>query len=135
MSDRFKKHGAFSWSELMTNDVAAAKKFYGELFNWKMEEMPMSHGGTYTVVKAGDEGVGGIMDMPPNVPPGMPPVWGTYVTVDNVDETAQRAQKLGGKVVMPPMDIPNVGRMVVIQDPQGAVISAITYVDMVKSGK
>lgn len=135
MSDRFKRHGAFSWSELMTNDVAAAKKFYGELFNWKMEEMPMSHGGTYTVVKVGDEGVGGIMDMPPNVPPGMPSFWGTYVTVDNVDETVQRAQKLGGKVMMPAMDIPNVGRMAVIQDTQGAVISVITYVDMIKNEK
>jgi hypothetical protein len=65
--------------------------------------------------------------MPKDAPKGMPPVWGTYVTVDDVDQTAKTAEKLGGKILMPPTDIPTVGRFCVIQDPQGAVISAITY--------
>ena len=51
----------------------------------------------------------------------------TYVTVDDVDATAKNAQQLGGKVLMGPQDIPTVGRFCVIQDPQGAVISAIKY--------
>jgi len=58
---------------------------------------------------------------------GRPPHWGSYVTVDDVDATARTARDLGGKVLLGPHDIPNVGRFCVIEDPQGAVISAIAY--------
>ncbi len=54
-------------------------------------------------------------------------MWGIYVTVSDVDATAKKVGELGGKILFPPTDIPNVGRFCVIQDPQGAVISAITY--------
>jgi predicted enzyme related to lactoylglutathione lyase len=64
--------------------------------------------------------------MPPEIA-GMPPMWGIYVTVDNVDLTAKKVEELGGKIIRPPWDIPNVGRLCVLSDPQGAVISAITY--------
>jgi len=57
----------------------------------------------------------------------MPPNWNTYVTVNDVDKVAKDAQELGGKILVGPQDIPTVGRFCVIQDPQGAVISAITY--------
>jgi hypothetical protein len=60
----------------------------------------------------------------------MPPVWSIYITVDDVDATAQKTQELGGRVLMPPMDIPKVGRFCVIQDPQGAVICPIQYEQM-----
>ena len=82
----------------------------------------------YTLVKVGDTEVGGIMATPPEAQ-GMPPMWGVYVTVDDVDATAKLVEELGGTILMPPMDIPNVGRFCVIQDPQGAVISAITFVE------
>jgi uncharacterized protein len=124
--DAFKTHGAFSWSELMTTDPKAATAFYGALFGWKTEDMDMGTG-AYHVQKIGPESVAGIMGMPPDVPPGMPPVWGSYVTVTNVDDTVAQAQKLGGKLVMPVMQVPGVGRMAVIADPQGAVLSVITY--------
>jgi uncharacterized protein len=84
----------------------------------------MMPGMTYTVVKVDGKGIGGIMSLPQQ---GMPPQWGSYVTVDDVDATARTVPQLGGKVLMGPQDIPNVGRFCVIQDPQGAVISAITY--------
>jgi predicted enzyme related to lactoylglutathione lyase len=128
MKDLFKRQGAFSWSELMTTDVEGASKFYSNLFGWKTEEMPMENM-KYTIVKVGEEGVGGIMTIPPQAQ-GSPPNWGVYVTVDDVDVTAKKAKELGGKVLVPPTDIPNVGRFSVLQDPQGAVISAITYVNM-----
>jgi len=128
MKDLFKRQGAFSWSELMTTDVEGARKFYSNLFGWKTEEMPMANM-KYTIVKVGEEGVGGMMPIPPQAQ-GSPPNWGVYVTVDDVDATAKKAKVLGGKVLVPPTDIPNVGRFAVLQDPQGAVISAITYVDM-----
>jgi len=125
MDEQYKYHGAFSWCELMTTDVEAAKTFYTKLFGWETRDLPME-GMTYTMVKAGDKDVGGMM-MIPKEAEGMPPKWGTYVTVDNVDEVAKTAEQLGATICMPPQDIPDVGRFCVIQDPQGAMISAITY--------
>ncbi len=129
MDEQFKQHGAFSWCDLMTTDVKAAKAFYSKLFGWEMEEMAMP-GMPYTVVKAGGKGIGGIAPMPKEATKGMPPAWGIYVTVDDVDATAETAKQLGAQLLVPPQDIPKVGRFCVIQDPQGAVISAITYVPM-----
>lgn len=125
MDEQYKIHGAFSWCELLTTDVNAAKAFYTKLFGWTTEEVPCE-GMTYTMVKAGGKEVGGIMAMPPGAK-GQPPMWGTYVTVNDVDLTARTAEQLGGRILVPPQDIPNVGRFCVIQDPQGAMISAITY--------
>ena len=116
------RHGAFSWCELMTTDGDAAKRFYTELLGWTTEDVP---GMSYTIVKTGDSGIGGIMSMPPQAA-GTPPHWGTYVTVDDVDATARKAQELGAKTIVPLTDIPNVGRFYTFQDPQGAVISVIT---------
>jgi len=124
--DVFKTPGAFSWSELMTTDPAAAAKFYGALFGWTIDAMEMGGGGLYHVVKVGDAGVGGIMGQPPGAP-AMPPMWGCYVTVVSVEETVAKCTALGGRLVMPPVDIPKVGRMAVIQDPQGATLSVIAY--------
>lgn len=125
--DVYKTHGAFSWSELMTPDPEAATAFYGRLFGWTSEVMEMGEAGSYRVVKAGGESVGGVMSPPPGSPPGMPPHWGVYVTVDDIDATVTLCAALGGKVLQPAMEVPGVGRMAVLQDPQGAVFSAITY--------
>jgi predicted enzyme related to lactoylglutathione lyase len=125
MTNPFQQHGAFSWCELMTTDVASAKDFYGKLFGWTMEDMPME-GFTYTVLKAGGAPTGGIMATPKEAV-GTPPHWGTYVTVADVDATAKQAVELGGKVCVGPLDIPTVGRFCLIQDPQGAMLYAITY--------
>ena len=125
MTDPMKQHGAFSWSELMTTDVSAAKTFYGKLFGWGLEDMPMP-GMTYTMATAGDKQVAGIMGMTPEAGD-MPPMWGTYVTVDDVEASAKQVEALGGKIVLAPRDIPDVGRFCVICDPQGAALSLITY--------
>jgi hypothetical protein len=125
--DPYKTHGAFSWNELMTTDPQAALAFYGKLFGWTSDRMEMPEG-VYHVVKVNGTGVGGIMSMPKEAAAGgMPPTWGTYVTVDDVDAVAKSAASLGGKVVHGPEDIPGVGRFAVILDPQGAPINVITY--------
>ena len=116
-------HGVFCWNELMTNDVDKAKEFYADLFGWTYEEMPMDSGFTYTMAKLGDKMVGGLMPLPPGAPEGMPPIWGSYVAVDDVDESSKLVEKLGGTVLLPPQDIPGVGRFSVVQDPQGAWFS------------
>jgi len=124
--DAFQTPGAFSWCELMTNDPGAAIEFYAQVFGWKVEAMNM--GMPYHVVKVGDAAIGGVMGMPPGAPTGMPPMWAPYVTVSDVDALVKKVVSLGGKVLMPPADIPSVGRFAVIADPQGASINVITYV-------
>jgi len=126
MKDDSLKQGAFGWNELMTPDPEAARRFYASLFGWETEEAPME-GMKYTLIKVDGEAVGGIMAVPPEAQ-GMPPMWGVYVTVSDVDATAARAEELGGRILRPPMDIPQVGRFCVLQDPQGATLCAITYV-------
>ncbi|MGF1569089.1 MAG: VOC family protein [Nodosilinea sp.] len=121
----FEQHGAFSWCELMTTDPTSAQAFYSALLGWKLKAGPID-GIPYTVVEVAEKEVGGLMGMPLDAP-AMPPAWGVYVTVENVDETAQKAQELGGKVLIPPSDISTVGRFSLIQDPQGATFYAITY--------
>jgi len=126
MKEDSQKHGAFGWAELMTNDVEGAKQFYTSLFGWETEDYPME-GMSYTVIKVDGEPVGGIMPMPAACE-GMPECWGAYVTVQDVDATAAQVEELGGKLIRPPQDIPGVGRFCVLQDPKGATICAITYV-------
>lgn len=117
--------GAFSWSELMTTDPAAAGKFYNAVFGWNLKTLDLPSG-PYTTCQVGEVSVGGIMRIPPEAA-GMAPHWGCYVTVANVEETMRKVEAAGGKVLTPPMDIPNVGRMAVIQDPQGAALCIIKY--------
>ena len=123
--DAMTQHGAFSWNELMTTDVDGAKAFYSEMFNWKLQDLDMDE--PYTIGNINEEGVAGIMPIPPGNA-GMPPMWGAYITVDDVDKSVQQAVTLGGKIFMEPRDIPELGRFAVIADPQGAVISMITYI-------
>jgi predicted enzyme related to lactoylglutathione lyase len=124
MDDSGMKHGAFGWFELMTNDVEGAKTFYKSLFGWEYETTPCSE---YTVVKQNGEAVAGIMQLPEELA-GMPPSWGIYITVDDVDKTVEEISAQGGKVLRPASDIPDVGRFCVLQDPRGAVLMAMSYI-------
>jgi hypothetical protein len=126
MDNALETSGAFSWNELLTSDPSAARQFYGALFGWQFDEMP-SVQGVYHVVKLADgTAIGGIMQNPLTAQ-NVPPHWGPYVTVDNVDLTAAQATALGGRILVPPTDIPKVGRFALLQDPQGATIAAIAY--------
>jgi len=127
MSNRFQTQGDFSWTELMTRDVDAAKAFYRAVLGWVLEDVDMPSG-PYTVIKAGSEQVGGMMRMPDKVPAGAPPHWATYVTAQDVDAVAAKAGEHGGAILVPPTDTPGVGRFCTFRDPQGAVLSAISYV-------
>jgi predicted enzyme related to lactoylglutathione lyase len=125
MREELKQHGAFSWFELLTTDVSASKDFYGKVFGWKLENHPMGEG-DYFVVENDDEQVAGIMKKPEKAA-AVPPYWSVYVAVDDVDAVADKATENGGTLVVPPRDIPTIGRFCTFTDPQGAYISAITY--------
>ncbi len=112
--------GTFCWNELLTGDVASARKFYTGLLGWEMEDHDMGEYGTYTLIKSGDTQVGGMMQMAGEQFKGVPPHWLSYIAVEDVDASAKKAEELGGKICLPPSDIPGVGRFSVIIDPTGA---------------
>jgi predicted enzyme related to lactoylglutathione lyase len=124
MSDHMiRTHGAFSWFELATSDVDGAKKFYSDLLGWDFSSMGMDMG-PYDVINLNGVGIGGIYPKQDTAPTSM---WGTVISVDDVDASAEKARQLGGNLIVPPTDIPTVGRFSLVQDPQGAVFSIITY--------
>lgn len=130
MANPFETPGMFSWFELMTCDVEGAKQFYGELFEWEFETDDKS-GMEYTLIKKKDtDPFAGIFDrrhaMVENKEQ-IPPHWGNYVTVENIEESTKKAKELGADIIVPPTAIPNVGIFSVLQDPQGAVFSLFEY--------
>ena len=121
------EHGLFSLNELITTDLASAKKFYGELLGWTFTETKTIYGNPYLVIHKEGIFVGGMMLKQGNVPDDVTPCWDPYITVDDVEASAKSVEKLGGKVILPPTEIPNVGRFCVIKDPQGISLNLITY--------
>lgn len=115
--------GTLCWNELMTNDVAKAGAFYSAIFGWARNTMPMP-GMEYTMFASGEAQRGGMMQIQPEMGP-VPPNWGVYFTVENCDASCERAAKLGARICQPGMDVPGVGRMAVLMDPQGAAFSII----------
>ena len=114
------KPGKFIWNELVATNEAAAKKFYTGLFGWKAQTF--GKGMSYTLFKQGKDGVGGMMKCPK---PGLPAHWLPYVIVADVDQTVKKAKKLHAKICVEPFDVPTVGRIAVLADPQGAAIGVI----------
>src|SRR5882762_5526283 len=107
--------GKFVWFEHVSNDVAKARAFYGKLFGWHIESMPMGDQ-TYYMIQNGDTGIGGFR----TAEPGMPSHWVSYVSVDNVDRSFKSAVANGAKSVLPPTDFGPVGRGAGVADPTGA---------------
>ena len=106
--------------ELQTKELDKAKSFYRGLFDWNLEDMPMGNGMPYTVINVG-EGTGGGMWTNPSAP-GAPSHWLAYVNVDNIDATIEKVRGLGGNVVQPKTEIPDMGWYSVITDPTGAML-------------
>jgi uncharacterized protein len=118
-------NGIFCWNELSTNNLEAAKQFYNELLGWTLHQSEAASM-TYIEIEAAGRRIGGMYQRSPETGGPMPPHWMAYVAVDDVDGAAARVESLGGKVCVPPTDIPNVGRFAIINDPAGAVFSIIT---------
>lgn len=117
--------GSVCWNELATRDVKGAAAFYGGLFGWVADTKPRGKG-SITEWRLGRAVAGGMLEMTSEWWEAVPPHWMTYVAVDDCDFSAQVARELGGKVCVPPSDIPNVGRYAVLDDPGGATFSIFT---------
>ena len=118
-------HGKFHWNELMTHDIEAAKKFYGETIGWTFESMPHP-AGTYWVAKLGGESVAGLFPMSGPDFAAVPEHWFSYIAVDDVDARLEKAIALGAKAIREPFDVQNVGRIAIVMDARGAVSGWIT---------
>ena len=113
-------HGDFIWYELITPDPVAAKTFYDAVVGWNIEAQPSGEM-DYRMIGAADGQAGGVMRLTDEMQShGARPAWLGYVGVDDVDRSVAEIEQAGGKTLMPAFDIPNVGRIAFVTDPQGA---------------
>lgn len=124
------------WTELMTQDIEKATRFYSEVMGWEAVKVskenprraPEPGERSYTVFRKGDETVCGVFKMDGGEYSSVPDYWFTYISVADVDDACDRVEEVGGRVLRPAYDVPYVGRIAVIQDPAGAVIGIGTPV-------
>jgi hypothetical protein len=109
--------GTPSWIDLMTTDVESARTFYGDLFGWQFDIGP-AETGYYSSAHLDGKRVAGVFSMEND----HPPVWSTYLATGDADATADSVTRHGGTLIQPPMDVMDLGRMTVLQDPTGATV-------------
>lgn len=115
--------GTPSWIDLSTTDPGAAQSFYGPLMGWSFDTNPTPEGGEYTMATLDGKAAAGMMQQQPEqAKMGIPSLWNTYITVDDVAAAAGRVEEAGGSVMMPPMEVMDAGHMSVVVDPSGAVV-------------
>lgn len=116
--------GNFVWFELATTDPSAAKHFYSSLLGWEAKDSSMGPDMMYTMFRlSGLDAAGGYAMKAEDQALGIPPNWLIYISVENADATIASALEHGGSAMSPAFDVPNVGRMAVLQDPNGAVFA------------
>ena len=118
-------HGTFCWNELMTRDIEGAKRFYRDTIGWSFEPMKMDWG-TYWVAKEGEKSVGGLFELKSPEFDGVPESWMSYLAVDDVDGRVAKAVKAGAKLMKPIFDVPGVGRIAILMQPDGAGVAWMT---------
>jgi len=117
---------SYAWNELLSSDVETAKAFYTEVFGWEYESMEMGPAGTYYVIKGGEsKGLGGLMTRPPQLPAASPDGWLVYFIVSDIDAATATTTGKGGTAIYGPADLPGVGRIATLTDPQGGVFSLL----------
>jgi hypothetical protein len=116
--------GTFTWIELAAKDAKAATSFYSSLFGWTVNEMPMGPDGSYYIFQLNGRDAAAAYGMNAEMQSqGVPPHWGLYVAVTSADDAVSKATAAGGKVIAPPFDVMDFGRMAVLQDPTGAAFN------------
>src|SRR4051812_1698324 len=113
--------GDFIWYELMTSDADGAKAFYDAVVGWNVDAQSHFPNGYRTIGRSDGKSAGGILPLTDEMRQhGASPTWLGYVNVDDVDASVARIEQAGGKTLMPAFDIPQVGRVAMVADPQGA---------------
>jgi len=115
--------GTFCWVELATSDAEGAKEFYRNLFGWDVEDSEVPGGGVYSTFKIDGQSVcAGNQQQEEEAKAGVPPHWNSYISVEDVDQTAKVAEAAGATIVAQPFDVMELGRMAVLTDPTGAFV-------------
>lgn len=112
--------GPFIWQELVTPDQEASGSFFSKLLGWSLKRVDADESGTYTLFQKDGQDIAGMMK-PTADTPGKGSYWHSYIAVDDIDSCAKQTVELGGKVLVPPHDVPDVGRICAVSDPTGAV--------------
>jgi len=113
--------GRILWYELMTTDMNAAERFYHTVVGWTATAMQDSPEPYKTFMRSADAPVAGLMTIPKEMP--FPPHWGMYVGVANLETAVAQVETLKGKALSPVIEVPGIGRMRPMADPQGAAFS------------
>lgn len=118
-------HSSFIWYELITTDTVAAGRFYADVVGWTVGDVGGGVSG-YRIFSAGKAGVAGMMALPQgSAQSGMGPGWLGYIGVDDVNAAVADITAGGGAVHMPARDLPGVGRVAMVADPQGVAFYVI----------
>jgi predicted enzyme related to lactoylglutathione lyase len=113
--------GEFIWYELITPDPVGAKAFYDAVVGWTIEPQPSGDMDYRMIGRSDGRMAGGVMRLTDDMKShGARPIWLGYVNVDDVDATVASIEQAGGKVLLPAFDIPDIGRIAMVTDPQGA---------------
>jgi len=115
----------FIWNELDTTDQKKSGAFFSKLLGWTLKEIDAGEFGIYTIFQKDGQDVAGMMN-PTLESPAKQSSWQTYIAVDDVDECAKQTAELGGKVLVPPHEVPGFGRVCLISDPVGATVPLVT---------
>ncbi len=126
------KHGDFFWHELTTTDAESGTAFYKRVLGWEARAQQMP-GLIYRYFHKDGRDIGGVMPMEGDMWKGIAPHWMLYVAVDDVEASKAEVEAAGGKVHHGPFDAPGVGRMMVISDPQGAVLTLVQPAEEMKA--
>lgn len=117
------EHGQFSWVDLMAQDIAGAKEFYGTLFGWTPVDQDTQGGPPYVIFQRDGRDVAGMGQMTDEMQSqGLPAAWNSYINVDDLENVLGRVEELGGRVYMPAMQVLDAGWLAGIQDPTGGSV-------------
>ena len=111
----------FIWQELVTPDQETSGVFFSKLLGWRLKKVDAGEFGSYTLFQKNGQDIAGMMN-PTSETPGEGSYWHSYIAVDDIDSCAKRTIALGGKVLVQPHDVPDVGRICAVSDPTGAVV-------------
>ena len=111
----------FIWQELVTTDQEVSGYFFSKLLDWNLKKVNAGKFGTYTLFQKEGQDIAGMMSPTPDTP-GEVSYWHSYISVEDIDNCAKQTVELGGKVLVPPHDVPDVGRICAVSDPTGAIV-------------
>ncbi len=122
------QHGTFHWNELRSRDVERDKRFYQDTIGWTFERMPAGNGSTYWCAIQNGKPVAGIFPLTSPEFDGVPEGWMCFLAVDDVDARVAKAVKVGAELMRPIFDVPDVGRIAILKEPNGCGVGWMTPV-------